>query len=790
MRVIASVQSKKGSSRGLVHYIAHSKIDSAHEPEKGRELFNAYTDHLTVQSANNFLKADCGKGRPSNNELHHLVLSFRQEDFLRLGATDEARQKRIKLVTRSAVGKLEKWLHTDRLAWAGAVHLNTANPHVHIAVQKQYQRTDLNARTLTKIPREALPHFQLAEGEKRIVDGFLIEAAKLELDNLISGHNRSRQHKANRKTARTNASQNREAPIPSDDSDRERQILRRGILAEYELKYRKDRISFLIERRDDFRYPITDPTTGAKYKLSLKNLESRSKELEGSQTEAKSRQIRAISNSILAREESAFFNLEADTVSVRNGARQIRRRCKKSGTKMPLPAFSKSDLDQLQNQCLASARPRDYLFLEKIRIDLEASKEISPRDNNDLEILTGQKLISEVRVKFFRKQLSDFQDNSYYRKIPIGKERFSLAMLERDSDHKSKPDGSLLRSLRLAVQAITGRKRFRVSQSGKLRLVDSVNRELNRERLRLENGLRSEQKSFEIISNVLERYGGEGRTSPALSTEQLLELEATSRKLRIGSEFSATWKLQKNAIRAAGSHSKVDKGSQSVNGGASRLITGRVVASDTLCQIGLNQSKEDLALFQKSKRHHKFAIHDEKSGINYLSLNDVDLPRKNSVLDHALDLIFESKDHRTLRHELEARVNAREASLKADLSAAKELALAASREASNLKEGTMGDRPVSLECRPLFSTSEIGEIEKRIERTVNRKEAARLRTILERSLTVSLASFNEVINREIAPTPNRDQPGPEISGRSVDQASQSEPMDRRTRGKHDVGMHR
>ena len=76
MRIIASVQSKRGSSRGLVHYLAHSKIDPDKEPEKGRELFNAFTDQLDVRNANNFLKSNCGKGRPSNDELHHLVLSF------------------------------------------------------------------------------------------------------------------------------------------------------------------------------------------------------------------------------------------------------------------------------------------------------------------------------------------------------------------------------------------------------------------------------------------------------------------------------------------------------------------------------------------------------------------------------------------------------------------------------------------------------------------------------------------------------------------------------------------
>ncbi|MBK9767234.1 MAG: hypothetical protein IPP63_09545 [Chloracidobacterium sp.] len=99
MRIIASVQSKRGSSRGLVHYLAHSKIDPNKEPEKGRELFNAFTDQLDVRNANNFLKSNCGKGRPSNDELHHLVLSFRREDFHDLGSTDELRKRRLKAVT-------------------------------------------------------------------------------------------------------------------------------------------------------------------------------------------------------------------------------------------------------------------------------------------------------------------------------------------------------------------------------------------------------------------------------------------------------------------------------------------------------------------------------------------------------------------------------------------------------------------------------------------------------------------------------------------------------------------
>lgn len=54
MKIIAAVQSKSSSSRGLLHYIAHSKIDAVKEPSQ-REIFNEYADDLDVKKANSFL---------------------------------------------------------------------------------------------------------------------------------------------------------------------------------------------------------------------------------------------------------------------------------------------------------------------------------------------------------------------------------------------------------------------------------------------------------------------------------------------------------------------------------------------------------------------------------------------------------------------------------------------------------------------------------------------------------------------------------------------------------------
>ena len=137
MKVIVSIQAKRASSRGLVHYIAHSKTDAEREAG-GREIFGEYADRFEVEKANDFLKNGTGRTRPANEELHHLVISLRAEDYDRLGTNEKERQQSLKEITRHALKRLEKSVGAERLAWTAGIHRNTDNPHVHIAIQKEY----------------------------------------------------------------------------------------------------------------------------------------------------------------------------------------------------------------------------------------------------------------------------------------------------------------------------------------------------------------------------------------------------------------------------------------------------------------------------------------------------------------------------------------------------------------------------------------------------------------------------------------------------------------------------
>lgn len=790
MRVIASVQSKRGSSRGLIHYLAHSKIDPNRESVSGRELFNAFTEHLTVRSANNFLKPDCGKGRPSNDDLHHLVLSFRQEDFLQIGSTDEERKRRIKIVTRHAIGKLEDRLQSERLAWAGAVHLNTANPHVHIALQKQYLTRNVQSKSLNKIPREALPHFEVIEGEKQIVDGILIESAKVKLQELVEGGSPSLgQSKSKRQDHNPRIHEGDKAHIidARDGYEDERQILRRGILAEYQLKFREERIAFLIEHREHLKFPVTDPAQGKNHKVSLTELQHGTNSPDDPlKAAAQQRQINAITHNILAKEESEFFKLKEESAAARKNANRIRKQYKANGLKLPTPAFQKDELYDLQQRCLASSHTREYLFLEQIRNELEISKEISPRSQDELEFVAGQKILAEMRQQLHQKQILDFKDNRYYRKVTLGQERLSLSTIDRQSDQKANSARSLLQPIRMAIDSIAASFRKAPSKTNDVHLRNSIEKELNEQSLQLQKQLRNDQKKTNALGKSLARNADPRSVDPKFSAKDLIEFEALARKLKLTPEYTSVWGLQKGSIvEAQGGQIGTHTGNSE-----NRLVAGRVMAREVLCNIGLNKTKDELAYFRKSKRFHKFALGDKKNGsINYLSLNDVDLQRRASVLDHALNLLLESKDHRALRNEIEARVKEHEASLKADVAAAKSLSIAAAVEAAELKQHSFWGNTAAPGFQPRFTKGEIAEIENRIEITSNSKESRTLSSILEDSAREHSETFDEVLSKVLTPELELQTVSQRVSA-PLEKSSRSDERERSNGRKIGIGLER
>jgi hypothetical protein len=177
MRAVVKVKSMggKGASR-VARYIAESKLDPVREGKR-RPLFSDREDDLAGGGDRTYRKADQylsgGRGAPRKCDLIHFSVSFREEDFERLGAGDEERKDRLREAAREAMAQVQADLNVAGWRWIAGIHLNTPHPHTHIVIHKEV--TDRNtalSRRLGNLPKRMLPHSERGtDGKIRSVDG-------------------------------------------------------------------------------------------------------------------------------------------------------------------------------------------------------------------------------------------------------------------------------------------------------------------------------------------------------------------------------------------------------------------------------------------------------------------------------------------------------------------------------------------------------------------------------------------------------------------------------------------
>lgn len=742
MKIIASVQAKRGSSRGLVHYIAHSKLDVDREQETGRELFNAFADHLSVESANNSLKVGIGHARPSNDELHHLVLSFRPGDYRSLGRDEKARRHAVKEMTRAAMMRLKKALTADRLYWAAAVHLNTENPHVHIALHKQYFTKDIEREVLSKIPREALPHYEKRDGEKVLVSGCLIEGATERMEYLAA---REKEYAKDRNEHAPRARSTTESAIEiqqdrhqdrSADQENESEVLRRGILAEYELHRIESKTNQLIDHGDKMRFLFADPLSGRKVRLSLRDIEARRSRFHSEVEGAPERQIRTILLKMIAKEESTADRFRKETADAVREAKRVRAKYRENDRKLPPPSLTKEELDNLQEYCLDASEIRRFSYLESVRAELERTAHIEPRSKKNLGRMAAEKAVSNLRAKAYERGYLALSERRYYRFVEIGDKRVSLAQLDREESDARNPLRSFVEKLRDAASRLSGRTPASNAGTENDRLRNDIVIKLEEQLTGIERERKTERsktKLLEKISSV--QIVGE----PNFSPEHLAEVHALASRLKLSHEYEKNWEAQRTLIAAAAegcpAYLKMRKADPTADFAEHQasVIAGRALAMEILAEVELEKAKDDLKLFTESKKFQKFPIEDKGTGaIEFVSLRDVDLPQSGSLLDRAVVELFESREHRRLRRTIVSIVKDKERRLNDDLVAAKEIVESASRYASEFKQQVSALGLTNQSSPPpIFTSSEVTAIEARIAGTQNPREATRLRTNLE-----------------------------------------------------------
>jgi hypothetical protein len=769
MKVIVSVQPRRASSRGLVHYIAHSKLDAAREPA-GREIFNERADELSARKASEFLKKEITPKRVSNDELHHLVISLKAEDFERLGNDEPERRNSLKEITRHAMKRLENELGADGLNWAAGVHRNTENPHVHIAIQKEYFDRDLEKKVLSKIPVSVLPRYEKNEaGQKVLAPGSLIESATEKLDLILRTKGRSPD--APKEKSQTDSHQNRpaynaqennekgsEIPDNSDSTskpeiERERDVLARAILAKYHLEKTRENLDALVNHGDRRRFRIFDEIGQTKRSISLFDLERRAEKRAAGMMEREDitdplkkeelkktlvedelkknlggiKRIKTILHNLVVKETIELRKREDDYKTVKPLAEKIRHEYRKESKKLPVPNLTREQVEMLQTEALEKKDFRAADYFERVRSELFRERGVPTRTKEELRRLKARKTLSELKVLFQEKQLKTFGERKRHFPVELDGKKWTLSgaqeLIEKQALDYRKPTAKISRALG-KIGLIERKYELAKFEEIKNRIFEklsekqeSLSQEITREKSLLKTLDGFYEKAVDPEKETLEAK---------FTAKELEQIESLAFELKLPEVYRENWSHQKQFIE--GSEENKEKSAPETK---QKAIAGRALARRILSEIEVARCREEFNDFLRRKDFTKFEAANKKTGeATFVSLSEVGFDSRGSIFDQTLEYFLENREKRDTRRQLEKSVKEKRIELKNGLRDAKAISKTASEEARDFQTRSIFGT-VKFLHEPLFTPKELMTIELRIDRTTSKSEAKNLQKILD-----------------------------------------------------------
>jgi hypothetical protein len=812
MKIIVSVQAKRGSSRGLVHYIANSKIDPQKEGHR-RQLFSRDADSLSVREANELLKKDLTKKRPENSELHHLVISLKPEDFQRLGRRESERTESLKKIARAALETLEKEIKADALHWTAAIHRNTDNPHVHIAVQKQFFDRDLKKRTLQKIPRSCLPQYEKKEGEREFVPGLMIASAAKKLEEIAAEKSKViSECRIEDKTKGKPADRTKHQGVkfedmmeenPSPEIKRVRDLLARAILTKFFYEKAEDKRNSTLTNGDKRRFLIFDNLTNRKRRMSLFDLERRSRQradrkirdkkikdpeqkdilrtqvfaAEMARSRPAAEQIESALQLFLDKETKELEIRKKEFLKTENRAEKIHKIYRQKNWKLPLPALKNYEIEMLQTYGLEKGDLRSVRYLERVRSELVSGKEIPPRSLDEIGKLKALKIVSELKIRYGEKLIKDFPQMSAHFAFEIDGEKWSLQRADLRYRKHFAGEQKLIGKTRKLFEK-TGVLPENSSSKKLAEIKELIIEKLDEKKSDLASSLAREKSVYKTLEKII---SSEVKTAlenpePKFSARQLAEIESLSLKLKSANLYRQNFAEQKKFLRDSlvsviepGENPHL-AGEPSRSGKIENFLAGRTVARAILCEIELARAKEDLKHFRQTKRYQKFEIPGENASghSKFVSLWEVEFKGRGSLFDQALDLLTEPREQRRTRNMIENLLREKSIELRAELKSAKELFRIASEEAKEFSQKTFFGK-VQFKVPPVFTPRELIDIEIRAQETRSRSEARTLRHLLECQDHTRAKNLESILKDLSNITPRRNNPD-----RVLEEASRSE----------------
>ncbi len=808
MKVIVSVQPKSASSRGLVHYIAHSKLDSSREPS-GREIFNEQSGEISVEKANSLLNDEITKKRPANEELHHLVISLKPEDFQRLGENEKERTQSLKEITRQTIKQLENELDADGLNWVAGIHQNTENPHVHIAIQKTYFDKNLEKKHLGKIPTGLLPHYENTETKGKVfAPGILIEAATEKLEEIQQTKEKlrdSQKHKFQTQPKQYQTAHKVQEGISKDiviprNSDtnaktevqKERDILARAIVAKYYLEKTRGNLDSLVNHGDKRRFKIFDEISdknrvislfdleqraekSAKRKIKAQNITNPIKKEEFKKTEVEAemqknsdgiKRIKTILHNLVVKENQNLRKYEEDYKTVKPLAEKIRQNYRKEDKKLPVPNLTHEEVEMLQTEALEKKDFRIANYFERVRAELSVERGILTRTNEEIQHLKAKRTLSELKVLFQEKQLKTFGERKRHFPVELDGKKQTLSGVDELIEKQALDDQKLTGKISkvLGKIGLIGQK----NELAKLEETKSqIIEKLNEKQENLLQEIAREKTLLKTLGGFYEKDTNPEKETVAakFNAKELEQIESLAFELKLPEIYRENWLQQKQFIEGSGNeHPATTETKQ-------KVIAGRALAREILSEIELARCKEEADLFRKHKDFTKFEVVNKKTGESkFVSLSEVKFDSRGSLFDQTLEYFLENREKRDTRRQLEELVKEKQVELKSNLRDAKAIFKTASEEARDFQTKSIFGS-VKFLHEPLFTPKELMTIELRINQTIVKNEAKNLQKILDAADHSKAINLSAILSGSMA-EPERHKQKETLSEISQSKANQ------------------
>ena len=792
MRAVVAIKSTggPGASRAT-RYISERDRNPEREGAGPRPLFSDKEDTLTYRGADRLLSG--GQGTPDKADLIHIAVSFRQEDYKRLGATERERKEQLREVVREAMSEIRTDLRAKEMRWVAGIHLNTDHPHIHILISKEVK--DLvtgKSRRMGRVPKELLPYSEArADGSSRPVEGRIgghfvaaldhhLERTRLPVERTINLEHGQLEMKELRQWLRDEISARRAGTswgmterIAGDSHvHRDRFLLGEAVETSLRREFAALDYERALNHGETFRFRARDESKGVTRQISefdvrrradargsraadeqdlrtsveRQNVRQQVAGLDVTRHGATIRELRKVRGRLLDKLEKELGRANLEHTQADARAQSVRQKYAARGQELPSPIIARYKLIELQEQAISHGLPDRAEMLEQLRVTLAVESGQPIRNDKEVARLVAQLFTAQTEFRASSERTDRFDQMRHLQRWDVDGERWSLTDLDRKIEWQS----DQARVIGKYHYHLDPRARKAASHEvARLVIVrDEVVTRIDEQRNELQKKAEETNKLVEVLTRAhatelanRARYG-QTKPEPEFTREELRRIEANAEVTRDAGLLRQLEEFERRSNESASRSGRI----------TSQERLSRAVARELMAEVVHHESAERLASFNERGDVQPLAIESNDGGISVHRLKET---KPHSVVERALRPFLEKPAARETRQAIEAASTNSQARLVADYEKSRAYLEAAREIAGNLRAEVREQGNDYTHLIPALTPKERIDLEIYAERQADPSQRARY---------LSLA------RGEVAPaTPVPDTPGSRFA---QDQASQ------------------